>query len=134
MDEMVEPISSNTYSDHWLQFPRGAELYHGTPPLAIEAQPATVTQPGAGNKNADHAKNLDGKENNLEQEMIDTTNAVKTAAIRGRAVICRLIHDAILKGTIEPIQKIHLQCKENKETKQLKLPLISHASTKLPRV
>jgi hypothetical protein len=52
--------------------------------------------------------------------MINATNAVKTAAIGGRAAVSRLIYDAIYKGTIKPIQKFHLQRKENKETKQIK--------------
>ena len=67
-----------------------------------------------------------------EQEMIDATNAVKTVAIGGRATICRLILDAINKGTIEPIQKFHLQCKENDKTKRIKaaftLPRLNEAA------
>jgi hypothetical protein len=57
--------------------------------------------------------------------MIDATNAVKTAAIRGRATICHLILDAINKGTIEPIQKFHLQRKENNKTKCIKAAFTS---------
>jgi hypothetical protein len=64
--------------------------------------------------------------------MIDATNAVKTAAIRGRVTICHLILDAINKGTIEPIQKFHLQRKENNETKRIKaaftLPRLNEAA------
>jgi hypothetical protein len=52
--------------------------------------------------------------------MINATNAIKTAAIGGRAAVSRLIYNAVFKGTIEPIQKFHLQCKENKETKRIK--------------
>jgi hypothetical protein len=64
--------------------------------------------------------------------MINATNAVKTAAIGGRAAVSRLIYNAVFKGTIEPIQKFHLQCKENKETKQIKaaftLPRLNEAA------
>jgi hypothetical protein len=60
--------------------------------------------------------------------MINSTNAVKTATIGGRATICHLILNAINKGTIEPIQKNHLQCKENNETKRIK------AAFTLPRL
>ncbi len=59
---------------------------------------------------------------------VDATNAVKTAAIRGRATVCCLIYNAVFKGTIEPIQKFHLQRKENKETKWIK------AAFTLPRL
>jgi hypothetical protein len=60
-----------------------------------------------------------------KQEMINATNAVKTMVIGGRATICRLILDAINKGTIEPILKFHLQCKENNETKRIKAAFTS---------
>ncbi len=60
-----------------------------------------------------------------KQEMINATNAVKTTAIGGRATICHLILDAINKGTIEPIQKCHLQRKENNETKRIKVTFTS---------
>ncbi len=73
-----------------------------------------------------------------KQEMIDTTNAVETAAIGGRATICRLILDAIKKGTIEPIQKFHLQRKENVETKRIKAaftsPHLNEAAQRLATV
>ncbi len=63
---------------------------------------------------------------------MDATNAVETAAIGGRAAICRLICGAIFKGTMEPIQKFHLQCKENDETKRIKaaftLPCLNKAA------
>ncbi len=64
--------------------------------------------------------------------MIAATNAVKTTAFGGRATICRLILDAINKGTIEPIQKCHLQRKENYKTKRIKaaftLPRLNEAA------
>ena len=67
-----------------------------------------------------------------EQEMVDATNAVKTAAIRGRAAVCRLIYDTIYKGTVEPIRKFHLQRNENEETKRIKaaftLPRLNEAA------
>jgi hypothetical protein len=71
---------------------------------ATENAIASFTAPANGEDTViqDNGKN--------KQEMI-ATNAVKTAAIGGRAIICRLILDAINKGTIEPIQKFHLQCK-----------------------
>ncbi len=52
--------------------------------------------------------------------MIDATNTIKTAAIGGRTTVSHLIYNAIYKGTIKPIQKFHLQRKENKETRQTK--------------
>jgi hypothetical protein len=70
-----------------------------------------------------------------EQEMIDATNAVESAAIGGRATICRLIFDAIVKGTIEPIRKFHAQLKENDETKRIKaaftLPRLNEAAKRV---
>ena len=67
--------------------------------------------------------------------MIDTTNAVEITAFGGRATICCLILDAINKGTIEPIQKFHLQCKENNETKRIKaaftLPHLNKAAQRM---
>jgi hypothetical protein len=64
--------------------------------------------------------------------MMDATDAVETKAIGERAAICCLIHGAILKGTIKPIQKFHLQCKENNKTKRIKaaftLPYLHKAS------
>jgi hypothetical protein len=98
------------------------ELNHinGTPQLAIETQPATVTHLATGDNNVNPAETLFDEENNLEQEMMDATKAVETAAIGGRAVICRLILGVIFKGTIKPIQKFHLQCKENDKTKWIK--------------
>ncbi len=52
--------------------------------------------------------------------MIDATNAIKTAAMGGRAAVSHLIYKAVFKGTIKPIRKFHLKHKENKETKQIK--------------
>ena len=60
-----------------------------------------------------------------KQEMIDATNAVKTAAIEGRANIFHLILDAINKGTIEPIHKFHLQLKGNNKTRCIKATFTS---------
>ena len=70
--------------------------------------------------------------------MVDATNAVKTAAIGGRATICRLIYDAVFKGTIEPIRKFHLQRKENEETKRIKaaftLPRLNEAAQRVATI
>jgi hypothetical protein len=67
--------------------------------------------------------------------MVDTTNAVKSAAIGGRATICHLIFDAIIKGAIEPIRKFHAQRKENVETKRIKavftLPRLNEAAKRV---
>ncbi len=52
--------------------------------------------------------------------MMDATNAVEMAAIGGRAAIYHLICGAIFKITIEPIQKFHIQFKENNKTKRIK--------------
>jgi hypothetical protein len=60
--------------------------------------------------------------------MINATNAVKTAAIGGRAAVSHLIYDAAFKSTIKLIQKFHLQRKENEKTKQIK------AAFTLPRL
>ena len=73
-----------------------------------------------------------------EQMMVDATNAVETAAIGGRATICRLIYDAVFKGTIEPIRKFHFQRKENEETKRIKaaftLPRLNEAAQRVATV
>jgi hypothetical protein len=58
-------------------------------------------------------------------EMVDAANAVKTVAIGGRAHIGRLILEALNKGTIKPIKKFHLQCKENNKIKQIKAAFTS---------
>jgi hypothetical protein len=113
------------------------ELNHvnGTPQLAIEAQPATVTHLATSDNNVNRTKTLFDKENNLEQEMMDATNAVETAAIGGRVAICRLILGAIFKGTIKPIQKFHLQRKENDKTKWIQaaftLPRLNEAAQRV---
>jgi hypothetical protein len=114
---------------------------NGTTPLGAEAAPpGTPSAPGApfapGNgalvviTGGNHSESQNDKEE--EQEMIDATNAVKTAAIGGNAAVSHLIYDAAFKGTIKPIQKFHLQHKENKETKQIKaaftLPCLNKAA------
>ena len=70
--------------------------------------------------------------------MIDATNAVKTAAIGGRVAVCRLIYEAIYKGTVEPIRKFHLQRNENEETKRIKaaftLPRLNEAAQRVAAV
>jgi hypothetical protein len=75
----------------------------------------------------------DNKE--CEQEMVDATNPVESAAIGGRATIFRLIFDAIVKGTIKPIHKFHAQRKENDETKRIKaaftLPRLNEAAKRI---
>ncbi len=63
--------------------------------------------------------------NKYDGEMVDASNAVKTAAIGGWAHIGRLILEALNKGIIEPIGKFHLQPKENNETKQIKAAFTS---------
>jgi hypothetical protein len=60
-----------------------------------------------------------------KEEMINATNAVKKAAIGGRAIICHLILDAINKNTIERIQKFLLQRKENNKTRHIKATFTS---------
>jgi hypothetical protein len=81
----------------------------------------------------DHSGSQDDKEE--EQEMIDATYAIKTAAIGGRAAVSRLIYDAVFKGTIKPIRKFCLQRKENQETKQIKatftLPHLNEAAQRV---
>ena len=70
--------------------------------------------------------------------MVDATNAVETAAIGGRAAVCRQIYEAIHKGTIEPIRKFHLQRNENEETKRIKaafsLPRLNEAAQRVATV
>jgi hypothetical protein len=111
---------------------------NGTPQLAIEAQPATVTHLATGDNNVNCSETLFNEENDLEQEMIDATNAVETAAIGGRAAICHLICGAIFKGTIEPIQNFHLQHKEDDETKWIKaaftLPCLNKAAQRVATI
>jgi hypothetical protein len=64
--------------------------------------------------------------------MIDATNAVEIAAIGGRATICLLIHDAILKGTIEPIKKSIFHTERMTKQSRSKPPLLFQVSTNLP--
>jgi hypothetical protein len=52
--------------------------------------------------------------------IITVTQTVTCNLAGGRAAVSHLIYDAVLKGTIKPIQKFHLQRKENKDTKQIK--------------
>jgi hypothetical protein len=75
---------------------------------------------------------LFNEENNLEQEMMDATNAVETAAIGGKTAICHLICGAIFKGTIKPIQNFILNAKRMTKQSRLKPLLLSLASMKLP--
>ncbi len=111
---------------------------NGTPQLAIEDQPTTVTHLATGKNNLNLTETLFDEENNLEQEMMDASTAVETAAIGGRAAICRLIRCAFFKGTIEPIQKIHLQRKENDKTKWIKaaftLPCLNKAAQRVATI
>jgi len=70
--------------------------------------------------------------------MVDATNAVKTAAIGGRAAVCCLIYNAIYKDTIKPIHKVHLQRNKNEETKRIKaafsLPRLNEAAQRMAAV
>jgi hypothetical protein len=66
--------------------------------------------------------------------MIDAANAINTmAGIGGRAVICRLIYDAIHKGTINPILKFHQQCNENDGARRIKAVFTSPRLSKVPQ-
>jgi len=121
---------------------------NGTPPLEEEAAPpatAAAAAPAVANANQealviiinnDLAGSQDDEEE--EQEMIDATNAVETAAIGGRLAVCRLIYEAIYKGTVEPIRKFHLQRNENEETKRIKaaftLPRLNEAAQRVAAV
>ncbi len=105
---------------------------NGTPQLMIEDQPTAVTYLATGDINVNHTETLFDEENDLEQEMMDATNAVETVAIGGRAAICRLKCGAIFKGFIGPIQKIIFNTKRTTKQSGLKLLLLSLASTKLP--
>jgi hypothetical protein len=103
------------------------------------AQQVTRPTPGYGalvvllGGNQPESQINDNKE--YKQEMVDATNAVESAAIGGRATICRLIFDAIVKGTIEPICKFHAQRKENDEIKRIKaaftLPRLNEAAKRV---
>jgi hypothetical protein len=48
--------------------------------------------------------------------------------IGDRTAIYRLIHDAIHKGTIDPILKFHKQCNENDEARRIKAAFTFPAS------
>ena len=105
---------------------------NGTPPLEEEAAPHTDAADNANQAlavvmyNNDLGSQDDNDEE--EQEMVDATNAVKTAAVGERVAICRQIYDAFMNGTVEPICKFHLQRNENEVTKRIK------ASFTLPRL
>jgi hypothetical protein len=95
------------------------EISHvnGTPRLEADSDAAIALTERNDNDIQDNGE-YDG-------EMVDAANAVKTAAIGGRAHIGRLILKALNKGTIEPIKKFHLQRKENDETKRIKAAFTS---------
>jgi hypothetical protein len=114
---------------------------NGTTPLGAEtAPPGAPPTPGAPFAPRDFAlvvvigNNHSGSQDDIEeeQEMINATNAIETAAIGGRAAVSHLIYDAVFKGTIKLIRKFHLQRKENKETKKIKatftLPCLNKAA------
>ena len=73
-----------------------------------------------------------------DDAMVDAVNATEAAAIGGRSHIGRLILDALKKSTIDPIEKFHLQRKENDETKRIKaaftLPRLNKAAQRVARV
>ena len=92
---------------------------NGTPRLADNNEDTIATQNAEGNDNEIEDDNAN------DNEMIDVTNAVELTAIGGRATICRLILNAINKGTILPIEKFHLQRRENDETKRIKAAFVS---------
>jgi hypothetical protein len=111
---------------------------NGTAPLEEEAAPPAVVADKALAIviNNDHSRSQD--DNEEEQEMIDATNTVKTATIGGRMAVCCQIYDAVFKGTIDPIQKFHLQRKENEKTKQIKaaftLPHLNKAAQRVATI
>jgi hypothetical protein len=108
------------------------DRFNGTPPLEEEAAPHADAADDANQALAVviYDNDLGNQDDNdeEEQEMVDATNAVETAAIGGRAAICRQIYDAVMNGTVEPIRKFYLQRNENEETKRIK------ASFTLPRL
>jgi hypothetical protein len=59
--------------------------------------------------------------------MVNATNAAPQPmeGIGGRSAICRLIYDAIHKGTIDPILKFHKQRNENDEARRIKATFTS---------
>jgi hypothetical protein len=91
---------------------------NGTPRLKAATGNAVVALTEGDNNDIPDNNKYDG-------EMVDAANTVETAAIGGRAHIKCLILEALNKGTIEPIGKIHLQRKENDETKRIKAPFTS---------
>ena len=97
---------------------------NGTPPLEEEAAPHADAADDANQALAVviYDNDLGNQDDNdeEEQEMVDATNSVKTAAIGGRVAICHQIYDAVMNGTVEPICKFHLQRNENEETKRIK--------------
>jgi hypothetical protein len=100
--------------------------FNDTPCLEItENAIAFLTAPAEGEDTdiQDYGKN--------EQEMINATNAVKTAAIGGRATICHLILDAINKGTIEPIKNVISNAKRTTIPSASKPHSTCHVSTSL---
>ena len=106
------------------------------PPAAAATAAAAAAAAAAGAIGAEENQDDDNEEE--EQEMVDATNAVETAAIGGRAAVCRQIYEAIHKGTIEPIRKFHLQRNENEETKRIKaafsLPRLNEAAQRVATV
>jgi len=117
---------------------------NGTAPLEEEAAPPVIAAAAAAASNQalvvvinnDLTGSQDDEEE--EQEMVSATNAVGTATIGGRVAVCRLIYNAIYKGTIEPIHKFHLQCNENKEMKRIKavfsLPCLNKSAQRVAAV
>jgi hypothetical protein len=82
---------------------------NGTPPLEVQEtnQNVIVVHPAAGNRYNILNGTKREEEEDLKQEMIYATDAIETiqVTIGGRFTISRLIHEAIQKGTIKPIQK-----------------------------
>jgi hypothetical protein len=104
-----------------------------TPQLVIEDQPTTITYLATGDINANRTETLFDEENDLEQEMMDATNAGETAAIRGRAAICHLICGAIFrKGPSNQSKNFIFNAKRMMKQSGLKPLLLSFASKKLP--
>jgi hypothetical protein len=114
------------------------EISHanGTPCLESAASEAAENAIAVGNAEG----NDNDKEDNTDHDdaMINAANAVKAAAIGGRAHIGRLILDALKKSTIEPIKKFHTQRRKNDKTKQIKAaftsPRLNKAAQRVARV
>ncbi len=122
--------------------PLGAEEAPPIAPPAVGGPPAQDPHLAPGNEQlvvviGDNQQPDNQDDEEEEQMMMDATNAVKTAAIGGRATVCHLIYDAVFKGTIEPILKFHKQRKENEETKRIKtaftLPRLNKAAQSLKK-